>query len=519
MFAALREDPIESECFDPSDMGFNTQKLANVSLGLMVTYVGITGVLRAAAKPFWCDEVITIGLARLQRLSAIRGALANAADSHPPPFYLLEAAAARLPFNELVTFRLPSIAAFCVLLLCTFLYIRRASRAEYALICTAIPLVSVLFYPFAVEARGYSLMAGCTALAMICYQRADKLLWCLLLALSLAAAVDSHYYAIFAVFPFGLAELALLLRERRVRAGVWIALISSLLPLIVYWHLLEAIKKTYSSHYHGHLSVMEILKSYGFLFDLPPTPGIGFAAAALVAILIFGFTIRGRVADADKIPFHEHALALGFITLPFAMFFILKLSHGGFADRYTIVTALSFPLAARYVLQVMDRRVIYVFCALLLVSLGAQEASFWQREHAMFGKKLAPAEGFERFVVTAQHPDLPVVVSDAIAYLPLAYYASPEVKRRLVFLADPQTAITYTGSDNADKCVSALRPYLSLQVYDFKNFVGTHSDFLLYSDGVGIWDWLPTRMTHDGFDLQVATMDMEKRIYLVHAKR
>jgi hypothetical protein len=128
-------------------------------------------------------------------------------------------------------------------------------------------------------------------------------------------------------------------------------------------------------------------------------------------------------------------------------------------------------------------------------------------------------EDVERVVRAAGHGDLQVVDSDPIDYLQLAYYASPEGRRRLVFLADVPAAIAYVGSDTADKCLLALRSYLPLQVYDFAAFAGNHAEFLLYSDGRKAWDWWPTRLLHDGYALDLVAIDHGSRIYLVRRKR
>jgi NADH:ubiquinone oxidoreductase subunit 2 (subunit N) len=40
-------------------------------------------------------------------------------------------------------------------------------------------------------------MAGFVALAMVCYQRVEKTRWWIAMGACLAAAVSSHYYAIF----------------------------------------------------------------------------------------------------------------------------------------------------------------------------------------------------------------------------------------------------------------------------------------------------------------------------------
>jgi hypothetical protein len=504
-------------------MQLDTEKLANRALVLLIAYTAFSGVCRAALKPFWCDEVITVGLARLPTLGTIWDALGHSADSHPPTFHILERVAGRLPFNELIAFRLPSILAFCGVVLCVFLFIKKRRGSACALICAAIPLLSLLFSPYAVEARGYSLMAGFVALAMVCYQRADKAAWWVLMGLSLAAAEGSHYYAVFATLLFGLAELALLAKERRVRFGVWLALLFGTLPLVVFWPLLAGFKRYYGgSPISGRLQWLdEAARAYGWLFNLPPTLGIGLAATALAAVLIYVLVSqRASLATSlEETPLQEQVLTLGFLVLPLLMYVAIRLVHGGFNSRYLLLAVLSFPLSVSYVLPALDRRLLGLFSILLFVSLGAQEAVFWRWQLHSLGKNTSPAEGVERLVRAAGYGDLPVVESDPVDYLSLAYYASPAGRRRFVYVADVPAAIVYAGSGTADKCLLVLRPYLGLQVDDFAAFAGDHPEFLLYSDGRPIWDWWPTRLLHDGYALELVAMDQGSRIYLVGRKR
>ena len=123
--AAMRIGTIESRSPIPF-MEVNTEKLATIGLVLLIAYIALSGVVRAASKPLWFDELITVGLAQQPTLGNLRSALEHAADSHPPPFYVLERFAGRLPLNEHIAYRLPSILAFCCVFLCTFLFIRRA---------------------------------------------------------------------------------------------------------------------------------------------------------------------------------------------------------------------------------------------------------------------------------------------------------------------------------------------------------------------------------------------------------
>ncbi len=285
--------------------------------------------------------------------------------------------AAHPPFRETIAYRIPSILAYCATLLCIFLFIKKRRGSTFALICATVSMATVLYSNYALEARGYSLMAGCVALAMVCYQRAHRTVWWIVMGFSLAAAQSIHYYAIFAVFLFGLAELAFLASVRRVRWGVWVALLFGALPLAIFWPLLQNLRTYYRAHFSGHLSLDQTMRSYGWLLDLPPAYGVRIAFTAAAAVLLYG-CLGAQGTGCDEIPPHEHVLALGFLTLPSVMYVTLRPAHGGFNPRYLLLTALGFPLAASYGLPALDRRLMALFSILLFACLGAQEVVFWR---------------------------------------------------------------------------------------------------------------------------------------------
>ena len=150
---------------------------------------------------------------------AIWDALKHAADGQPPLFYLIEAHFGSLVRNPEIAFRIPSIFGFVCVLVFLFAFIRKRTSGGYALLCSALLLLTILFDTYAIEARPYSLEVACFALALLCYQHAPGARWMILMAVALALAENLHYYAIFALVPFGAAEIAYFWKTRRFRVG------------------------------------------------------------------------------------------------------------------------------------------------------------------------------------------------------------------------------------------------------------------------------------------------------------
>jgi len=117
-----------------------------------------------------------------------------------------------------------------------------------------------------------------------------------------------------------------------------------------------------------------------------------------------------------------------------------------------------------------------------------------------------------------QEPELPVVISSGLRYLPTVYYAPQEFRRRLFTLVDPRAAVSFAGTDSVDLGLIALRRYFPLQVEDYQNFASEQQEFLLVSGDGDDFDWLPTRLTQEGHLLNLIAIVNEAKIYKVTLK-
>ena len=528
------ESPVTAEAREPIShragpksirlfSGIDADKFALISLILLIAYSAVRSLCQAATRPLWYDELCTWVMVQQHPISVFWNALKDCVDGQPPLFYLLERAAAAAVHNEQISYRLLSVLGFSCTVACLFLLIRKRSGSVNALFCAAIPLVTLLYDPYAVEARPYALVVACLSIALLCYDRAPEVKWMLLMGLSLALAENLHYYAVLALAPFILAEMALTLRTRRPRWAVWLALCGGVIPVVAFWPLLSRQRAYYGEHFWAVPSLLGAERSYGRLFQTTFAWGLGLTAAAALAVLLSMLAAEraargGRGVGAQ---FHHNVLVLGFLALPFLSFLAAKLAHGGLTDRYLLPAVLGFSLAAGYTLPRWGRRSAPLLAALalcLIVPLVSQEKQFWSSYHRDF---VSPAKDVEALVASANYPDLPVVVSDVHDFLPLVHYASPGWAGRYFSVVDPPQSVIYVGSDTGDKELAIMRSYAPLQIYDFAPFVAEHPVFLLYSSGGGTGlDWWPPRLLRDGYTLRpVAVRDIYHRVFLVSREK
>lgn len=482
---------------------------------VLIAYGLVRSTFTAASTPFWYDEICTKIVAKQPTVSAMYDALRHAADSNPPLFYLIERFSAALIKNEHIAFRLPSIVAFAIVLLCVFLVVKIRSGPVAALVCAAALFMTSLFEPYATEARPYSLVAACISFGVLCYQRAPATRWVCLLAISLALAEALHYYAIFAIAPFCAAEGTFLLRTRRFRLKVWLALTCGFLPLAIFWPLLAQFKAYYGAHPWAHPAIANTTPIYGWLFHTSTPIGIGIAAVLSLFTLIAFVSPRMVHVAAAGTSSHEMVLALALLFLPFIGFVATKVGHGMMINRYALPAILAMAMACGYLLHWSGRRGVTVFAVFVFFVVAFQERSFWVTHLGHLTTVHSPTEELESILSgLTRYRDLPVVVSDGLDYLPMASYALPEQGRRLVCLVDPVASVVYQGSDSVDKDLVVLKSYAPLQVYGFSEFAPEHRMFLLYSRG-GPFDWWPNRLVGEGYSLRLVVAEQNVKLYLV----
>jgi hypothetical protein len=496
------------------------EKNANLLIFLLAVYAGVRGVVGAATQAFSIDEIITKMVATQPGLKGIWAALLKSVDSAPPGFYVIERLGLDLASNLHIALRIPSILAVPITITCVFLYVKKRDGAWAALLCSFLLLSTAQFRYFMDIARPYSMIVACFAFALLCHQRLPSPWWTVLLALTLAFAQSIHYFAILAILPFWLSEGTFLLTRRQFRWAVWFALIVGPLPLLFFWPLLSAFKTYYGGHYWEHFAAADLARAYGAFFWTTTGIGVGMAAIAVTGVIGPRLWIRlvdSSQAEVSRQDLAEDVLVLGILALPFIAFVVTRVMHGEMLERHIIPAILGIVLGLGRVFSRANAKAFTLLTIFVLSGVGVVELSFWRSVHPLNVSSLtAPVE---EFVEKAGHPELPVVVSNGITYVPLVYYASPAWKHRFVFLDDPEKALRYTRTDNVDKALRSFVGYFPIEIQTYSEFVRSHSSFLLYEDAAPGLEWLPLELSRENATMQVVSIEQNRTLYLVTMKK
>jgi hypothetical protein len=512
--------------FESEDLRATARKSAPFFMAFLVLYSVVRGLAGAASKPLWFDELLTLAIASQPNLHDMWTALARGFDAQTPLFDLLERTCLALPVSKEIALRLPSILSFPLLLISVFVFVRRRAGELIACLSALVVLSTSLFHMYLIEARGYMLMNACIAFALVCYQRLPSRRWAALLGVSLFVAQSLHYYSVFAMIPFGLAEVVFFLSTRKFRWPVWTAFAFGVLPLIVFWPLLTATKNYYGPLIFSRAEVSNFTQYYGSYFLTRSGFGIALAVVSIAAIIWSRFQTNSpapRETGGKDADLAEGALLFSLTILPFILFAVVRVMHGGLLERYALPATIGIVLGLASGLSIVGPRGVFLFALFAATSVAASEAQFWRLKaneplvHEFSLHSSAEFGQIEKFVQSGGHPDLPVVFNHAMIYCQLLYYSPSAWTGRLVSLSDQPRELKYENADSVFRAMQGLNEIFPLRLVDYTEFTTAHQEFLLYADQRP-W-WTARAILADAASVQLLRADGDMRLFLVKMKK
>jgi hypothetical protein len=453
-----------------------------------VVYV-IPTVYLARLKLFWDDEFFTLYISRTSSWHDLLQALATGADQHPPSFYYLTHLLTIVFGSNHVTWRLPAILGFWLLCICLYEIVRDLTTPEWAAVAIFFPL-STGFYYYASEARGYGMVCGFAALAMLSWLRSTayrkRMVYIPLLAVALAAAVASHYYAILIVIPLALGELVRTRYIGRIDWAIWIAFTAACVPILAFLGTIRS-ARGYSGHFWAIPVWSDAISFYPNEFGLGACALLGTLAIALSFRMIRrsrteepSAALRGRAWNA-----WQAVAVCTLAALPLPTILLAKFVTHGFTSRYCIsamvgVIVLLFYFVSRSALGRSAAAIGIIACVFVFVLQARQSKLRFEEVRTEMNKDIT---------VLSSLPDAPIAVMEVSVIHRLSYYAPRRLASRLVYVADPSSSISYLGQDTVDRGLLDLRFWFPINIVRADSFLTDNAQFYVYG-ATNTWSWL-----------------------------
>jgi hypothetical protein len=477
-------------------------------LGLFTAIYTLGAVGRAAGKPFWYDEIVTLIAAKAPDLAGAWKATL-AIDANPPLPHLLTHLSIRwFGFNE-VTARLPAIMGFWVLCLCLYVFVARRKGVVYGLCALLLPTLTHAYF-YSAEARAYGLELGFCGLALISWQaaaeRQHRVLALCGLVLGLSAMMLCHYYAVLMYLPLAGGELIRTRRLRRPDWGMWLALGAGSVPLVWRVATIVGVVKGFS-----HTWAPAYLRQGLEFWETGLAPGAAFAALLVGAL---GLAARraepAERSEAEKIPEHEWTAAVLLVAVPLAGVIGGLLVTHMFNERYALIGLAGFCLLAPMVAAELlgtRRTAGVVMLAVLAWGMGIRSV-----DHPYDGNP------FDREPVLREALEQgPVVIPDGQLFLQMWQYAPERLKSRLIYVADDQAALKYMGFDTIEGGIRVLSGWAPVNVIEWGDFTHGTREFTAYQSSLRP-GWVLARVVEEGATVEIKKTALYRELVRVRLR-
>ena len=438
-----------------SAISAHLNRRAGVYLVLFSAWYFALAVTQGIVRPLWSDELFTLHLLRLPSVPQLWAGLASGVDLVPPVYHLVLRALEPVIGAGPLALRLPSLVGFWVMCLCLYRYVSRRLSAEFGFAAMLLPFCTNTA-TYMAEARPYGLLLGLAGLALVSWQSLETrsptaVVWRLLLAVSLAAAIAAHYYAILLLPALAAGELVRSRNRQSPDWAVWISLTAPVAVLIPLVPLLQVAREMAPTFWTSP-RIGEALLVYTSWF------GHSDWVFVLLAGIIAAAAWRPAGSDAGQRspPFADVMPVLVLLGLPIVAGMIAFTTGAGFSWRYVLISIIGFSIAGSYLLARLAGHSAALRIAMLAALALNHEVLFTSRDLVTGNAPVPLTKRIEQRVLQQADMTAPVVVTSPHVFLELSHYASPALRPRLQYLANLERAMALAGTDTADRSLALL---------------------------------------------------------------
>ena len=331
-------------------------------------------------------------------------------------------------------------------------------------------------------------------------------------AVSLAAAVGSHYYAVLILIPLLVGEITRSTVRQRIDWLVLGSFCGALVPLAAFAPLI-AEAEDYSTTFWAQPTWHAAIRFYP---DSLMDRALGVVVAVCASIVVFAaWRARGtrRPAGFRLPPSHELAALVALVLLPFFGVALGKLVTGAFTDRYVLSAIVGIAIVLAFAAWWTDRGVPILGVSLLLMLAVFAGARLVDRYD---GATLDADEQDQALAFLERHRQAgePIVVASPHDFFEMSHRVTQEGGPRLIYLSDPALSRTYLETDAVELGVIGMKDVAPLRVEPYRRFVASHSRFGVYGR-YRAWDWLTSELHARGADTHVIARNSQNNTPLV----
>ena len=495
----------------PEENGGWQRSLSALFAVLLLT--AATVLLWGHFKPLDQDEIFVLQTDSVRSVSELVQVQRHFPISLDPLFYhLLGHASVRLMGATVFAIRLPSLLGYLLMQVCVFTVADRLAGWRAAVVAAAIPaLTATLFY--AVEARPYGVLLGLSALVLLGWQRSIRGVArtrtgaLLTLAVALALALNTHYFAVLLLLPLYAAELYRTAERSRATGRLnidWPVVLAILAGSagIVFALPFQKAAGEFRKHYYnaGSVGLHAVTQSYRALFvnyttySMAVQHALGALLVVLSLLLLWALWKQSR-DNAQVLP-AERVFLVVLAAMPFFGFLLARFVTHSIEVRYVLpaIVGIAVLIAIAVAPLLRSRGAYAAVISLLLFAIAAAGATRVHEESVKRNAFLAS------LVLTQSLPSVPdphIYVQNLGYFDEITPSLSAQVQGRMVLLYSRDEELHWLKHDTGALTATHMQYFTTvptMRYEDLRQQPGTHM-VLLRPDG---WEWLGRALQADG---------------------
>lgn len=477
----------------------------------LAIYLPIT-IFLAQRKLIWDDEFFTLYLSRPGSMGEILRAMQTGADQHPPFFYYLTHQIMAVFGMSHVTLRLSAIVGYGLTCICLFYLLRSRTSVLWAALGMFLPLVTRGYY-YASEARGYGLMLGFCALALLAWQNAAspqrRSVWLYVLFGALAGAVSSHYYAVLFLVPLCIGELTRTYLLKRLDIPVWLSFCGAGVPLVAFFSIIQH-ASDYSAHFWAKPTWGNVLNFYpSFLGVVVNVFLVGCSLYLLGRHQFIPYDEAGTQKSGLFI--WETVASVSIVALPLMVMVLAKTVTKGYTERYAIPALIGAVLVLCHFgfSTARQSRILPLLLSLICLPYFAVQGIQMLKDQGV-----ALSDIVNDMTLLGSHTASPTAVAEVTVFHRVSFYAPRQFVQNLTYVADPEESVKYIRHDTIDRGLMDLRPWFPLKVISREKYFFENPQFLVYGY-IGPWSWLSYDLTPPDYETKLLERQSNQVLFAV----
>jgi hypothetical protein len=422
-----------------------------------------------------------------------------------PLFYhLLGFASVKMLGATPIAIRLPSIAGFLLMQVCLYAVTKRIAGGFAGFVAAWVPAVTATLF-FAQQTRPYGVLLGLGALLLLAYQRGtregSRTGWLITLAVALALALNSHYFAILLLIPLYAAEAVRIVTQRRIDWPMIFAIAAGSAGELLTLPFQPGASE-FRRHYYnaGKVTLHAITQSYRSLFINYTGYSIRvqhvIMGTLVLASIALAAALAARVRAKDvTVPTPERVFLVTLALLPFFGYLLAKYVTHAIEVRYILPTIIGVAVLIALAALPLYRNPrthlpLAVFCLVWLAVAGCIEV------------RGAGAERQSRtghIVLNAPAGNAPIYMQSMGLFDEVARFVpDPALRSRISLVYSAPFEIELSHHDTQSLTAEHMRHFTRFNIVRYEDLraqPGPHL-FVIYPHGSG-WDWLATQLQRD----------------------